>query len=169
MSAPDPKAVEAALPLLDLLANDRTVSSDLRQAARDVVAAARAYLRAPTAPQGAEPVACPDHHYRAGGYCPHCQSHLHPAVCDLSQREYDDLVRDAMKWRARAIADAAPQGAEVARDAARYRALRDCDLDTGPCIAEHRVNDWGNWYWAILTDDAEIDAALTPTDAEAKG
>jgi hypothetical protein len=129
------------------------------------------YVRAPTAPQGAEPVACPDHHYRAGGYCPHCQSHLHPAVCDLSQREYDDLMRDAMKWRARAIADAAPQGAEIARmqdgplEEAEELAqlLEDRDLE----IAEfHAMQLRIAHYLHLYCDNRR--AALTPTDAETK-
>jgi len=61
MSAPDPKAVEGAIAKL---ARDGGCDCADCRARVTLIAAARAYLRAPTAPQGAEPVTSPQESHK---------------------------------------------------------------------------------------------------------
>src|SRR6185312_10130364 len=103
MSAPDPKAVEGAIAKL---ARDGGCDCADCRARVTLIAAARAYLRAPTAPQGAEPV----------------------ADFIARQRPFSPEVSDALAQPRGAYMDAgAPQGAEIARE----NALRELVLTVG--------------------------------------
>jgi hypothetical protein len=143
MSAPDPKAVEAGI---SWLTSQKTRWGDLQQhqavtIADALIAAASAYLRAPTAPQGAEPV----------NQCDGCRRGL---VLDR------DIHRNNSGFPVMGCTAhlyAAPQGAEIARE------LLVEAMDLVP-----RMSDDDPIAPALAEWLRKVRAAVTTTDTETK-
>ena|SRR6185312_7272824 len=113
----------------------------------------------PTAPQGAEPAYRP----ALAALMDYKQAD-EDGVMVLVSRQAIHEVFDALTWHDQ---HAAPQGAEIARDAARYRWLRDQCSDDG-CVIVMKSKHVNPALTNEQNIDAYIDAALTPTDAETK-
>jgi hypothetical protein len=62
----------------------------------------------------------------------------------LSEAALDTAV-DAARGSSVEPPPPAETSRDDARDAARYRKLRNADPDAGPCVTEEQQNDWGNW------------------------
>lgn len=74
----------------------------------------------------------------------------------------DDNLCDIIRAKGKALAELEAEVQALRKDAERYQKLRSADCDEGVAPMEHRVNDWGKWYWAPVLGqelDDTLDAA----------
>ena len=132
--------------------------------------------RIDASPKGAHCATCNGHGAvggllpAGGGYesepCPDCSG---PSIA----RQFDRAVLEPMRQEAKA---ASPNAGSEARDAARYRFLRDVahpDSDDGIAVTIQKQDSWGNWRDMHLHGaelDVQTDAAMQAQagDAEVK-